>query len=115
MLFTVQGCDTDNSIEERRVDYYDSIIGKDPEVCRARARITETLKIIRQTLVQLQAPPSIISQLLDLEDYITELESEDVLAIARADADEISIAVHIGMLYEREQAVDRRGGAKSDG
>ena len=92
MSYTVITCAA-RSVKER-VDNCDYIIGKDPAVLNARARIAEMLECLRRSLTQFHVPPNQESekaQMLkdpkDLEDMITELEAEDVLEIAKAEID----------------------------
>ena len=98
MSYTVNGCAA-RSVEER-VDQYDDLLGKDPAVLEARKRIAGMLECLRQSLVRFHVPPDQLQVLNDLEDGITELESEDVLAIARADLDGAALAVKLGLMIE---------------
>lgn len=82
---------------ETRIDYYDTAIKHDPDVQEAWGRISETLDVIRQSLIRIQAPPSIIDQLYELDDYIIELETADIEAIARTD--EVAIAFMLGKIH----------------
>lgn len=102
---------------DERVDYYDEIVGNNPDALLARDKITDTLGNIIQDLERRQVPPSIIDQLIELEDYVTELESREILVIAEAATDEISLAIRLGMICSscRDYAIMKRGGAVSSG
>ena len=115
MKCTAFSCAT-RSFDER-VDYYDEIVGKNPDVLLVRDRITDTLGSIIQDLERLQVPPSIIDQLVELEDYVTELESREILVIAEAATDEIGLAIRLGMICSscRDNTIMKRGGAVSGG
>ena len=104
MSYTVITCAA-RSVKER-VDNCDYIIGKDPAVLNARARIAEMLECLRRSLTQFHVPPNqesekaqMLKDLKDLEDMITELEAEDVLAIAKADIDGAALAMQLGLMF----------------
>ena len=106
MSYTVITCAA-RSVKER-VDNCDYIIGKDPAVLNARARIAEMLECLRRSLTQFHVPPNqesekaqMLKDLKDLEDMITELEAEDVLAIAKADIDGAALAMHLGLMFRQ--------------
>lgn len=104
MRYTVNNCAA-RSVEER-VDQYDELLGKDQAVLEARKRIAGMLECLRQSLVRFHVPPDLLQILNDLEDGITELESEDVLAIARADLDGAALAVKLGLMIEAGKPYD---------
>lgn len=108
MSYTAIRCATEEF--EQRVDRYDNAIGEDPAVLEARMRISDMLEHFRQLLVKLHAPKEELQKLKDLEDMVTELESEDVLAIARADMDGAAIAVKLGLMYGSDDPHDQYGG-----
>ena len=106
MSYTVITCAA-RSVKER-VDNCDYIIGKDPAVLNARARIAEMLECLRRSLTQFHVPPNqesekaqMLKDLKDLEDMITELEAEDVLAIAKADIDGAALAMQLGLMFRQ--------------
>ena len=104
MRYTASCCATEGFDE--RVDRYDNIVGKDPGAVEARHRVADMLVCLRQSLVRFHVPPDQLRMLNDLEDRITELESEDVLAIARADLDGAALAVKLGLLIEAGKPCD---------
>lgn len=82
---------------ESRIDYLDDAISNDPETQRAWNKISGAMEILRQALIRIQAPPSIIDQLDELDDYITELVPAITDAIAKAD--EVELSIMLGKMY----------------
>ena len=82
---------------QQRIDCYDETISSDPDVQYAWERIPGALEIIRQSLIRIQAPPSIIEQLDELDDHIVELVPAIIEAIAKAD--EVELAIMLGKMY----------------
>ena len=101
MSYTARCCATGGFDE--RVDYYDDIVGKDPEAVKARRRVADMLECLRQSLVRFHVPPDeqkkFNQKFNDLEDLVTELESKDILAIAGADMDGVALAIQLGLMY----------------
>lgn len=93
---------------EERVDRYDDILGTNPAVLKARTRITDKLEHLRQSLVQFHVPPETLQTLKDIEDMVTELEAQDVLAIAGADMDDVCLAISLGLKCRPEELHNRK-------
>ena len=104
MSYTGSNCAA-RSVEER-ADQYDEIIGKDPAVLKARAQIAGMLECLRQSLVRFHVPPDQMRMLNDLEDMVTDLEGEDVLAIARAETDGAALAIKLGLKIDLSATCD---------
>lgn len=97
---------------EERIDQYDEMIGKDPEVREAWARIKDALVRLRESMARFTVSPDeqerMNQMFIELEDLITELESKDVLAIAKADMDGVGIIIKLGLMYEGHWPEERR-------
>lgn len=98
MKFTAHSDCATEGLEER-IDQYDNIVDKDVHVRECLQRIKDNIGCIRNALTKYCATPEEFEALKDLEDEITELQSEIIRLIVTGMHDDNYIAFLVGLRY----------------
>lgn len=111
MSESADSCATE--VLKERVDRYDTTVAQNPQAVKARHHIADMLKCLCQSLERYHVSPDILKKFNELEDAITELECQDILAIAGSDMDVVRLAIQLGLMYEKLlQSSHRQDGTK---